>query len=163
MKHLSVAALVALALISGAVSAATEYKLTRLQYTASDGVRYDSARRNLYIVGSQAIVKGSTFKMKSEIVVGNYLNGDRDVYEQYKFTSNGNSLRLVDPSGRVSHATVLRVSPLRIKFDTGVIANFRQVSYTGRDRNPGINSIQTVSEAIEDVVTNEVELGPIGF
>ena len=162
MKNVLIA-ITLLAVSSFAMAGNAEYKLTRIQYTASDGVRYDTARRNLHIVDSQAIIKRSTFFFKSEIVVGNYLNSDRDTYEKYSFTVNGSNVRLVDSSGRVSNATILRSSPLRLQFDTGVILSFRQVAYTGRDRNPHITTIQTVNGAIDNVVENEREIGPIGL
>jgi len=166
MKYsiLILAAAMFLVPVGDAVSANAEYKLTRIQYTATDGVRYDTARTNLHIVDSQAVISSRAFWLKAEIVNGNYFSGDRDVFEKYRYRSaDGKTLRLVNSKGEHSRATILRTSPLRIKFDTGVILNFRQVAATGVDRNPQIKSIQTVNEAIDDVVANEIEIGQIGF
>lgn len=165
MKHL-ILALVLASFSAVSMAAVNEYKLTRIQYTAADGVRYDTARRNLYLTDSQAVLDTSTkqFWLKAEITVGNYVPGDRDVFEKYVYSSaGGNKLNLVNSKGQRSTATILRASPLRLSFDTGVILNFRDVSYSGRDRNPSIRSLETMNNAIEDAVANDAPIGQIGF
>ena len=165
MKYLALVLTSALFLFVsiGAVSANTEYKLTRIQYTASDGIRYDTARRNLHIIDSQLLISGSAFWMKAEINNTNYIPGDRDVFEKYRYKVSGSTLHLTDSKGRKSTATLMRTNPLRVKFDTGVIINARIVSPAGFDRNPQIKSLQTIDQAIDDVIANDTEIGPIGF
>jgi len=164
MKYILIALSAALIIFSNASAANTEYKITRIQYTANDGVRYDSARRNVFITNSQVRLNGSLFRLKAEISNTNYLGGDRDVYEQYQISHVGGSdYRLTDPSGNVSSAEILRLNPLRILFGSGVLVDLRQVSYIGWDRNPNIRTIQTIDDAINDVIENETEIGSLGF
>jgi len=164
MKNV-ILAVVLMAVSSLTFAADTEYKLTRIQYTASDGVRYDTVNNNLHIIDSQAAISSRAFWMKAEIVNGNYLPGERDVFEKYRYriSADGVTLRLVNSLGEKSTARILRASPLRIEFDTGVTLNFRQVGYTGRDRNPQITTLQTIDQAIDDSIANDLEIGPIGL
>lgn len=161
MKKLLLALVVSFSVVGFALAETSEYRVSRIQadfinpFTGGQ-MRGDTVIGSLSIVRSQAFVSDSALWLKVEFCATPYFPGCREVFEKYQFKSfDGTYLQVVDSFNRPGRIKVLRMEPLRAVLPGNVTIDFREVAFSGKDRHRDIATLQSIRDALDDIVEND--------